>query len=104
MRAIDVMHQGRERVICCWEVDGVLIDPGPGVTEETLLAGLDGLEPRALLLTHIHFDHAGATGALLRQWPDTEVWVHERGARHLADPSKLVASATRIYGDDMQRL
>ena len=62
MRAIDVRHQGREKVICCWEVDGVLIDPGPGVTEETLLAALDGQQPRALLLTHIHFDHAGVRG------------------------------------------
>ena len=59
MRAIDVRHQGQEKVICCWEVDGVLIDPGPGATEETLLAALDGQRPRALLLTHIHFDHAG---------------------------------------------
>ena len=60
--------------------------------------------PRAILLTHIHFDHAGATGALVRRWPDVEVWVHERGAPHVIDPSKLVASATRLYGDDMARL
>ena len=100
MRAIDVVHQGRERVICCWEVDGVLIDPGPGITEETLVAALDGLEPRALLLTHIHFDHAGATGALVRRWPDLPVYVHERGAPHMADPARLVASAGRLYGGD----
>ena len=43
MRAIDVRHKGREKVICCWEVDGVLIDPGPGMTLDTLLAALDGL-------------------------------------------------------------
>ena len=60
--------------------------------------------PRAILLTHIHLDHAGATGALVRRWPEVEVWVHERGARHLVDPSALIASATRIYGDDMSRL
>ena len=66
MRAIDVRHKGQEKVICCWEVDGVLIDPGPGVTEETLLAALDGERPRALLLTHIHFDHAGVSGALVQ--------------------------------------
>jgi len=100
MRAIDVVHQGRERVICCWEVDGVLIDPGPGITEDTLVAALDGLEPRALLLTHIHFDHAGATGALVRRWPDIPVYVHERGAPHMADPARLVASAGRLYGGD----
>jgi len=100
MRAIDVMHQGREKVICCWEVDGVLVDPGPGITEETLVAALDGLEPRALLLTHIHFDHAGATGALVRRWPDIPVYVHERGAPHIVDPSRLVSSAGRLYGGD----
>ena len=51
------------------------------------------VEPRAVLLTHIHLDHAGATGALVRRWPDLQVWVHERGAPHIIDPSKLVASA-----------
>ena len=100
MRAIDVRHQGQEKVICCWEVDGVLIDPGPGITEETLLAALDGQRPRALLLTHIHFDHAGVTGALVRRWPDLPVYVHERGAPHMVDPSRLVASAGRLYGGD----
>ena len=100
MRAIDVRHQGREKVICCWEVDGVLIDPGPGVTEETLLAALGGERPRALLLTHIHFDHAGVSGALVRRWPDLPVYVHERGAPHLVDPSRLMASAGRLYGGD----
>src|ERR1044071_698513 len=97
MRAIDVRHQGREQVICCWEVDGVLIDPGPGVTEQTLLEALGGERPRALLLTHIHFDHAGVSGALVRRWPDLPVYVHERGAPHLIDPSKLVASAPLLY-------
>jgi glyoxylase-like metal-dependent hydrolase (beta-lactamase superfamily II) len=100
MRAIDVRHQGREKVICCWEVDGVLIDPGPGATEETLLAALDGQRPRAVLLTHIHFDHAGVSGSLVRRWPDLPVYVHERGAPHLVDPSRLVASAGRLYGGD----
>jgi glyoxylase-like metal-dependent hydrolase (beta-lactamase superfamily II) len=100
MRAIDVVHKGREKVICCWEVDGVLIDPGPGISEGTLLEALDGLVPRALLLTHIHFDHAGATGALVRRWPDIPVYVHERGAPHMVDPAKLVASAGRLYGGD----
>jgi glyoxylase-like metal-dependent hydrolase (beta-lactamase superfamily II) len=100
MRAIDVRHQGQEKVICCWEVDGVLIDPGPGATEETLLAALDGRRPRALLLTHIHFDHAGVSGSLVRRWPDLPVYVHERGAPHLVDPSRLMASAGRLYGGD----
>lgn len=100
MRAIDVRHQGREKVICCWEVDGVLIDPGPGITEDTLLAALGGEQPRALLLTHIHFDHAGVSGSLVRRWPDLPVYVHERGAPHMVDPERLMASAGRLYGGD----
>src|ERR687893_425619 len=104
MRAIDTRHMGQEKVICCWEVDGVLVDPGPQSTEETLLEALGGEQPRALLLTHIHFDHAGATGALVRRWPDLEVYVHERGAPHLIDPSKLLASAERLYGDKLEYL
>ena len=101
VRAIDVKHLGREHVICCWEVDGVLVDPGPQSCEDTLLAALgDAASRRRLLLTHIHFDHAGATGALVRRWPDLPVYVHERGAPHLADPEKLVASAARLYGGE----
>lgn len=104
MRVIDVMHLGRPHVIGCWDVDGVLIDPGPESSLETLLAALGGEPPRALLLTHIHLDHAGGTGALVRRFPDLEVYVHERGAPHLVDPSKLIASASRLYGEEMERL
>jgi glyoxylase-like metal-dependent hydrolase (beta-lactamase superfamily II) len=106
MRVIDTEHLGRRRVIGCWEVDGVLVDPGPESTLDTLLAGLgEGFEPRAILLTHIHFDHAGASGALVRRWPDLPVFVHAVGAPHMADPGRLVKSATRLYGEeDMQRL
>jgi glyoxylase-like metal-dependent hydrolase (beta-lactamase superfamily II) len=100
MRAIDTRHVGLDKVICAWEVDGVLIDPGPQSTEDTLLAALDGAAPRALLLTHIHFDHAGASGALVRRWPDLPVYVHERGAPHMASPERLVASAARLYGGE----
>ena len=104
MRVIDVMHLGRPHVIGCWEVDGALVDPGPESSMETLLEAIGDEQPRALLLTHIHLDHAAATGALVRRWPELEVYVHERGARHLIDPSKLLASAERLYGDQMERL
>jgi glyoxylase-like metal-dependent hydrolase (beta-lactamase superfamily II) len=104
VRPIDVRHLGREHVICCWQVDDVLVDPGPESSMDTLLEALDGERPRTLLLTHIHFDHAGAAGALVREWPGLEVWVHARGARHLVDPTRLVASAKRLYGDDFDRL
>ncbi|MGH2969533.1 MAG: MBL fold metallo-hydrolase [Solirubrobacteraceae bacterium] len=103
MRAIDVKHMGRERVICCWEVDGVLIDPGPQASEAALLDALGGESPRAILLTHIHLDHAGATGSLVRRWPELPVYVHELGAPHLIDPSKLEASASRLYDDMTER-
>jgi glyoxylase-like metal-dependent hydrolase (beta-lactamase superfamily II) len=102
-RLIDVRHLGRERVIGCWDLVGALVDPGPESCIETLLAGVER-EPDVLLLTHIHLDHAGATGALVERFPKLEVWVHKRGAPHLADPSRLLESAERIYGDDMQRL
>ena len=104
MRPIDVCHLGQPHVICCWQVDDVLVDPGPESSVDTLLDALGAEEPRALLLTHIHFDHAGAAGALVRHWPDLEVWVHEVGARHLVDPTRLVASAKRLYGEEFERL
>jgi glyoxylase-like metal-dependent hydrolase (beta-lactamase superfamily II) len=104
MTLIDVRHLGRERVIGCWEIDGVLIDPGPTSSMENLIEALGDQRPRALLLTHIHLDHAGASGSLVRRWPDLPVYVHEIGARHLADPAKLLASAARLYGDQMDRL
>jgi glyoxylase-like metal-dependent hydrolase (beta-lactamase superfamily II) len=104
MRVIDVEYLGRPNVIGCWEVDGALIDPGPESSLETLLAALDGEQPAAIVLTHIHLDHAAATGAIVRRWPQTPVYVHERGAPHLIDPSRLLASAERLYGDAMERL
>ncbi|MEA2468944.1 MAG: hypothetical protein QOJ57_3070 [Thermoleophilaceae bacterium] len=100
-RLIDVMHLGHDRVIGAYDIDGVIVDPGPASTVETLL---EQAEPRALLLTHIHLDHAGATGVLVRRFPDLKVYVHERGAPHLIDPSRLLKSATQLYGDDMDRL
>ena len=104
MRVIDVEHLGRPHVIGCWEVDGALVDPGPESSLQTLLAALDGEQPQAVVLTHIHLDHAAATGAIVRRWPEVEVYVHERGAPHLVDPSRLLASAERLYGDAMDRL
>lgn len=98
------MHLGRPHVIGCWEVDGVLVDPGPESSLSTVLEALDGQQPRAVLLTHIHLDHAAATGAMVERWPDLEVYVHERGAPHLIDPSRLLASAERLYGDKLEYL
>ena len=101
---IDVRHLGRERVICCWRAGDFIVDPGPAVSLSALVEALGEWRPRGILLTHIHLDHAGATGALARLWPEVEVHVHQRGAPHLADPQALLASAGRIYGDDLERL
>jgi len=90
--------------------DGVaLIDPGPSTSLANLEAALqrNGIAMRDLrhiLLTHIHLDHAGAAGSIVKAHPHVDVYVHERGAPHLADPSKLLSSASRLYGQDMDRL
>jgi glyoxylase-like metal-dependent hydrolase (beta-lactamase superfamily II) len=86
-----------------------LIDPGPSTTLDNLKASLQRrnisvADVRQILLTHIHLDHAGVTGTLVRENPAIEVFVHERGAPHMIDPSKLLASAGRLYGADMDRL
>lgn len=104
MRVIDLRHLGRPRVIGCWQVGDVLIDPGPSSCLPTLLEALGDERPSAVLLTHIHFDHAGVCGTLVERWPDLPVYVHERGARHMASPERLYASVKRLYGEDMERL
>ena len=104
IRPIDVCQLGHEGVVCVFLIDDVLIDCGPASRVDTLLEALGDARPRVIALTHIHLDHAGAVGTLVERWPDVEVWVHERGAPHLVDPAKLLASATRLYGDDMDRL
>jgi glyoxylase-like metal-dependent hydrolase (beta-lactamase superfamily II) len=86
-----------------------IIDPGPSSTlpvlrRELREAGLSLSDVRALVLTHIHLDHAGAAGTLVHEQPRLRVYVHERGVRHMADPDKLIASATQLYGDAMDRL
>ena len=104
---IDLEHCGVARAICAFAHpgEGWIVDPGPESTVDTLLAGLpEGWAPGRILLTHIHFDHAGATGRLLEHFPEAEVWVHEAGAKHLIDPTRLVASATQIYGDRFDAL
>lgn len=110
---IDLNWTGRPKSIAAVLVqsDGVnaLIDPGPTSTLETLRAGLQrhGLRVQdlnAILLTHIHLDHAGAVGSLVKENPKLDIFVHEFGAKHMADPAKLLASAGRLYGAEMDRL
>lgn len=110
---IDLNFMGVPRVIATAVVHGrggvALVDPGPSTSLPALRASLADAgialgDVSALLLTHIHLDHAGASGTLVREHPRLRVYVHEKGARHMADPTKLVASAARLYGDDMGRL
>lgn len=93
------------------ESDGhrAIVDPGPGSTLDTLKKQLRGhgasvSDLEAILLTHIHLDHAGATGALVRENPKLAVYVHKLGAPHMVDPSKLLASAARLWPDTLQQL
>jgi glyoxylase-like metal-dependent hydrolase (beta-lactamase superfamily II) len=110
---IDVEHHGLQGVIACRLLDCegslALIDPGPSIT-------LDGLRQQlrthgvaihdisAILLTHIHLDHAGGTGALIKENPNIRVFVHSKGAPHLVDPSRLLESAARVYNGDYESL
>ena len=87
----------------------LVVDPGPASCLPALLAGLSdlGIAPgdlHGVLLTHIHLDHGGAAGTLVRRHPHVKVYVHGRGAPHLVAPERLLASATRLYGDQMDRL
>jgi len=113
MDYVDLNFLGRPGIIATAVLQGpsgvALIDPGPSTTLGTLQQALaaKGIAPgdiRQLLLTHIHLDHAGGAGTLVRDNPDIEVYVHERGAPHMIDPAKLIASASRLYQGDMQRL
>lgn len=104
MELIDLHHEGRPGLIGAWRIDDVLVDCGPTSCLPALLDGLGEWRPEALLLTHIHFDHAGAAGALASRWPDLKIYVHRSGAKHLQDPSRLMASARRVFGDDFDRL
>jgi glyoxylase-like metal-dependent hydrolase (beta-lactamase superfamily II) len=110
---LDLHFLGVPRIIATVVLHGpggvALIDPGPSSTLPALRAELEraGIrisDVRALVLTHIHLDHAGASGTLVRENPALRVYVHENGAPHMIDPERLVASAARLWGDDMDRL
>lgn len=113
MSYCDALFQGLPRIIAPALLHGpggaAIVDPGPSSTLATVrreleAAGLRVSDLTSILLTHIHLDHAGATGTLVRENPRVRVFVHERGAPHMVDPTKLLASAARLYGDAMDRL
>jgi glyoxylase-like metal-dependent hydrolase (beta-lactamase superfamily II) len=109
---VDTRHDGRAGAIAAYVVPGpepVLVDPGPTPViprlEEALNeVGLPLGEIRHVVLTHVHLDHAGATGHLVRKYPRIQVHVHEEGAPHLADPERLIASTRRTFEEDHDRL
>lgn len=111
---LDVNFLGHPRVIASCLLEGgaggvTLIDPGPSTSLDGLRAALavrgrDLSDVDTILLTHIHLDHAGGTGTIVREHPHIQVYVHERGAPHMVDPSRLMKSAARLYGADMDRL
>jgi glyoxylase-like metal-dependent hydrolase (beta-lactamase superfamily II) len=109
----DLNFRGIPGVIACAMLhgaDGVaLIDPGPSTTIPALRAALEtrgvgARDVRALLVTHIHLDHAGASGVLMDLFPEALLHVHRAGAPHMIDPSRLLRSASRLYGDEMEAL
>ncbi|RPJ84982.1 MAG: MBL fold metallo-hydrolase, partial [Acidobacteria bacterium] len=113
VEVLDVMLLGQPKAVAAGLIRGTgglaVVDPGPTSSLEGLSRGLAAhgvavADLDALLITHVHLDHAGGVGALVRENSKLAVYVHERGARHLADPSRLVESATRIYGEHMDTL
>lgn len=105
--AIDTFMGGLARYTAGYLLDAdepTLVETGPTTSVEPVAAALEhlGIVPDELahiVVTHIHLDHAGGVGRLSARFPRAKVWVHERGAKHLADPARLVASAARVYGE-----
>jgi glyoxylase-like metal-dependent hydrolase (beta-lactamase superfamily II) len=105
----DLEIPGRTGTYVIQEEQLTLIETGPGPSVPYVLQGLRDLElnpddVKYIILTHIHLDHAGGAGLLLKDCPNATVVVHPRGARHLADPSRLIAGARAVYGDKFDRL
>jgi glyoxylase-like metal-dependent hydrolase (beta-lactamase superfamily II) len=111
LSAIDTVMTGRYLVTSAYLLDArepALVETGPTTSAEHVERGLAelGMGPNDLahvIVTHIHLDHAGGAGTIARRYPSATLWVHERGAPHLADPAKLVASTARTYGEEWMR-
>jgi glyoxylase-like metal-dependent hydrolase (beta-lactamase superfamily II) len=108
IRVIDTKMGGWDGLTSAYLVTAeqpALVETGPTTSLEPVAAALEGLglsgeELAHIAVTHVHLDHAGGVGAYARRFPRATIWVHERGAAHVVDPTKLVASATRVFGQD----
>jgi glyoxylase-like metal-dependent hydrolase (beta-lactamase superfamily II) len=104
--AIDTFFGGRRRATAAYLLDAdepAIVETGPATSFEPVVAGLERLgvgrtDLAHIVVTHIHLDHAGGVWRIAERFPNATVWVHERGARHLADPTRLLASVSSIYG------
>jgi len=111
LSAIDTVMTGRYLVTSAYLLDATepaLVETGPTTSAEHVERGLASLGMGArdlahVIVTHVHLDHAGGAGTMARRYPNAKLWVHERGAPHLADPTKLVASTARTYGEARMR-
>jgi glyoxylase-like metal-dependent hydrolase (beta-lactamase superfamily II) len=110
---LDLAYLGHPRYVAAGLLQGpegtALVDPGAtsslaGLRTALAEHGLSVTDVRAILITHIHLDHSGVTGTLLRENPEIAVYVHDRGAPHVVNPARLLRSAQRLYGADMDRL
>lgn len=108
VETIDAFMHDQAHALSCYFLPGprpTLVEPGPESSLDTVIAELEarGVSPGDLawiVVTHVHLDHAGGAGLLAQRFPNATVVVHEQGARHLRDPSRLMASATRVYGEE----
>ena len=109
--AVDTRMAGRSQVTSAYLLTGdepALVETGPStsagpVTDALLSLGIDANDLAHIVVTHIHLDHAGGAGTIATRFPRATIWVHDRGAAHLADPARLVASAAQVYGEDRLR-
>lgn len=110
LHVIDAWMNGRPQRLACYLFDTpepVLVECGPSLTLEHLIAGLDHLgvdRLAAIVVTHVHLDHAGGAGLLASRYPEARIGVHSEGARHLVEPSRLWESACRAYGGEENTL
>ena len=109
VQVLDVELFGAPQLSCSYLVEGpeaALIETGPATVFTTLRDKLDllAVEPKHVILTHIHLDHGGGAGHVAELFPAATIWVHDVGAPHVSDPSRLVASARRLFGDALDTL